>query len=258
MSVKIYIILFFLLSTTLFSKEKRYSVDYNIDIPITVSSFLLMMIPKLVIPETPSYMRDETLNKEKINSFDKLTLNNYSPTAAKASDILIYSFIGATLGMNYIDNNNYLDETLIMVETVSIAGALNNIVKYAVSRPRPYIYSKKASLKEQENRDSHLSFYSGHATTAFATAISFSAIMSDRFDKGWQKGLIWGVPLTIATTVAYLRVHAGKHFLSDVLVGAIIGASIGWSVPYIHKKIGGKLTGMGNSEGIYIGYNVNF
>ncbi len=254
-----YIIIFSFLSTTLFSKEDyRYDIDYNVDIPIALTAFLIGLLPKIAIPETPSYMKDENLDSSKVNSIDSLTINNYSPNSAKASDILIYSLLVSPFAVNLIDNNNYGAESLIIFETISIAAALNNIVKYAVSRPRPYIYSGKASQEEIDNRDSHLSFFSGHSTLAFATAVSLSTIMSDRFEKTWQKSLIWGVPLLTASTIAYLRVRAGKHFISDVFVGSLVGASIGWLVPYLHKKTGGQLIGSGNSEGIYIGYNFTF
>ena len=254
-----YIIILTFLSTTLLSKEEyRYDVDYNIDIPITLTAFLIGLLPKFAVSKTPSYMKEETLDSSKINYIDGLTVNNYSPNSATVSDILIYTLFVSPFAVNLIDNNNYGAESLIILETVSIAAALNNIVKYAVSRPRPYIYSGKASKEEINNRDSHLSFFSGHSTLAFATAVSLSTIMSDRFEKTWQKSLIWGVPLLTATTIAYLRVRAGKHFISDVLVGSLVGASIGWLVPYLHKKTGGQLIASGNSEGIYIGYNFSF
>ncbi len=46
-----------------------------------------------------------------------------------------------------------------------------------------------------------------------------------------------GVSLNIinATAIATLRVMAGKHFFSDVLVGAIIGSGIAYLTTELHK-----------------------
>jgi len=36
-------------------------------------------------------------------------------------------------------------------------------------------------------------------------------------------------------TTAYLRVKAGKHFPTDVIVGAVIGSAVGYAVVSLHK-----------------------
>lgn len=38
--------------------------------------------------------------------------------------------------------------------------------------------------------------------------------------------------------VAYYRIEAGKHFLTDNLVGYAVGATVGVLVPQLHKKAG--------------------
>ena len=35
---------------------------------------------------------------------------------------------------------------------------------------------------------------------------------------------------------AYLRVRAGKHFLTDVIAGYAVGATIGILVPHLHRN----------------------
>ncbi len=48
------------------------------------------------------------------------------------------------------------------------------------------------------------------------------------------------IPLAIAggatTFVAYGRLKAAKHFLTDVVFGAGIGGLIGYYTPYFHRK----------------------
>jgi membrane-associated phospholipid phosphatase len=46
---------------------------------------------------------------------------------------------------------------------------------------------------------------------------------------------IWGGSLGIASTVAILRVAAGKHFPSDVIAGALVGSAVSYSVLKLHE-----------------------
>jgi membrane-associated phospholipid phosphatase len=259
---KIILITIIFLNVTLFSSEKKtyYDVDYNIDIPITLTSILLAIMPSTISSKLPDYMKDEKLDVNDVNSFDRMTIYNYSENSAKISDYLVASMAVMPFALNWIDNSTsfYMKESLIVVESIAISSALNSMIKYSVSRPRPYIYSGKASEEEKSSRDAHLSFFSGHTAFAFSTAVSFSTIMSDRFDKTWQKSLIWGIPLTLASTVAFLRVNAGKHFLTDVLTGAIIGSSIGWLVPYLHKKTSSNIIASGNTSGFMVSFAGSF
>jgi len=234
------IIFIFLITLNLLSNENRnnWNIDYKTDIGITTISFLIGILPSKLVTQAPSYMKEQKLDKNEINSFDSVSLKNYSPQSAKISDYLIIGMPLLSLGINGFNNSksNFLNETVIFIETLAVSTALNTIVKFAVNRPRPYIYSNKASQEEKNKRDAYLSFYSGHSSFAFTTAVSFSSIMSHRYKKLWQKYIIWGTSLSLASTVAYLRVKAGKHFPSDVITGALIGSSIGWLIPHLHEK----------------------
>jgi membrane-associated phospholipid phosphatase len=75
------------------------------------------------------------------------------------------------------------------------------------------------------------SFYSGHASAAFAIATSWMLMRKDRGDEN----LAW-LGYGLATSIAALRVTAGKHYPSDVLVGALIGSGIGWGITTLHLK----------------------
>ena len=121
---------------------------------------------------------------------------------------------------------------LIMLESASVAMLANQIVKFIALRKRPYTrnpsYDEKAS-------DDHLSFYSGHTTTAFALAVS-GAMLYD-MKGGNHPGAVWTAALVLASGVGYLRISADKHYFSDVLVGALLGAAAGYLVPkLLHQK----------------------
>ena len=49
---------------------------------------------------------------------------------------------------------------------------------------------------------------------------------------------MWIAGLSFATTGAYLRIAADRHYATDVLTGALVGSAIGFSVPYLaHRPV---------------------
>jgi membrane-associated phospholipid phosphatase len=46
---------------------------------------------------------------------------------------------------------------------------------------------------------------------------------------------VWGAAAAVPAAVAYFRIQAGKHFLSDNIVGYAVGATAGIVVPQLHK-----------------------
>ena len=114
---------------------------------------------------------------------------------------------------------------------------LNTVTKRLVGRPRPYVYSADPRVQEfvaERGDDSHLSFYSGHATTTFAAAVAGSYLYGQHATDKTSRAVVWSFELALAGASADLRTRAGAHFYSDVIVGAVVGAGIGFVVPYLH------------------------
>jgi membrane-associated phospholipid phosphatase len=121
---------------------------------------------------------------------------------------------------------------LIMLESASVAMLANQVVKFLVLRKRPYTRAEDYGPMES---DDHLSFYSGHTTTAFALAVS-GAMLYD-MKGGSHPGAVWTAAIVLASGVGYFRIAADKHYFSDVLVGALLGAAAGYLVPrLLHQK----------------------
>ncbi|MBU6122171.1 phosphatase PAP2 family protein [Hymenobacter siberiensis] len=79
-------------------------------------------------------------------------------------------------------------------------------------------------------------FFGGH-TAHTATATFFAAQVFHDFNPGSQaEPYVWGVAAAVPAVVAYFRVQAGKHFLSDNLVGYAVGATVGVMVPRLHRN----------------------
>jgi membrane-associated phospholipid phosphatase len=125
---------------------------------------------------------------------------------------------------------------LLVGESMLLDLALTDLCKEIVRRPRPFCYNPDAPLSEKLNRDARQSFFSGH--TSFSAAATFSAarIWSDYHpDSGW-KPVVWATAAAIPATVGFLRVKAGKHYLTDVLTGFVVGGACGLLVPHFHRQ----------------------
>jgi len=88
--------------------------------------------------------------------------------------------------------------------------------------------------KERLKDEASSSFYSGHASAAFLTAVYTSYVFQVRQPHSKWKKWIWAGTLSTAGLIAGLRVLAGKHYLSDVIAGAGIGSAFGFAIPWIH------------------------
>jgi membrane-associated phospholipid phosphatase len=127
-------------------------------------------------------------------------------------------------------------DLLVMAEALTLSQVLNQVVKMAAGRERPFVADLPLAEKGTTSHpaDNNLSFYSSHSDTVFALAVSAGTIAHLR---GYEaEPYVWAVGLPLAAFVAYSRIGAKKHYLSDVLVGSAAGAAFGFAVPwFLHR-----------------------
>ncbi len=113
------------------------------------------------------------------------------------------------------------DDLLASVTSIAVMYGAGAAMKWAVGEERPH------------QPDKHNSFPSGHTMRAFRSA----EMIRLRYGNWWGAG-----GYAIATTVAYLRLRNGKHWVNDVVGGAgmgILSARVGyWLVPFEKKLLG--------------------
>jgi len=167
--------------------------------------------------------------------------------ARHGSDLLAFAILPAGLATHQLlaargagDTQAGLVDLLVVAEAAALAMDLNQIVKLAVGRQRPFVhYGNWPEPSREPDPDDNLSFYSGHTTLAFALATAAGTVSSMR---GYRSSpWVWGVGMTVAASIGYLRIAADKHYLTDVLVGATTGAAAGLLLPrLLHgRKDGG-------------------
>jgi membrane-associated phospholipid phosphatase len=168
--------------------------------------------------------------KSQLLPFDDQLEGRLSSTASAESDTLL---VGQAGGFDEASGSRLL----VYAETLAVSTLLNVTTKYLVGRPRPYVYSDDPRLKRYAGaagKDSHLSFYSGHASTTFAASVAGAYLFSQSATDARSRAAVWGFELALAGAATRLRTRAGKHFYSDVLVGLVVGTAVGFGVPRLH------------------------
>lgn len=150
---------------------------------------------------------------------------------AVAQPVMILTLDVLAAGKDGQPGDAWID-ALLIAEATSVAMALNQIVKFAVGRERPFVHALPDADKPFTARpsDNNLSFYSAHTALTFALATSAGTIASMRRYRiaPW----IWTAGIAVAAVTGYLRIAADRHYASDVVVGAVVGSLTGAAVPY--------------------------
>jgi membrane-associated phospholipid phosphatase len=233
--------------TTAPSEPKiRWALDGSITGAAALGTVLVSLIPV----DTSARWQRQLL------PCDRRLEGRTSASAAKTSDILaavdVIMPLGLLLGQGGM-NEGYGKRALLYGEAISVSLLLNGVTKYLVGRPRPYVYSDDARVQEYargQGKDSHLSFYSGHASTTFAASVAGAYLFAQNTPDKHARAVVWGFELALAGATANLRTRAGKHFYTDVIVGALVGAGVGFAVPRLH---GGPKVELGAVEWVAIG-----
>lgn len=179
------------------------------------------------------------LNIEDVFFIDRFSAGDYNDQADKDSYIPFYGSFAAVPVIMLLNKGQRYNAGQVMalfVETMSVTGALFSITAGSVQRSRPFVYSTDRSMSNRMDSDSQRSFFAGH-TAATATASFFAAkVFSDFNPDSKLKPYVWAAAAIVPASVGYLRLKAGRHFLTDNLLGYGIGAGVGILVPHLHKK----------------------
>jgi membrane-associated phospholipid phosphatase len=163
--------------------------------------------------------------------------------AGVTSDVIAFGVLPAgAIGLEMLaaNNDNAIKgapvDALVITEATLVAATVNQLVKFAFARERPFVHYLPRSPEglralTDSPSDDNLSFYSGHTNLAFAIATSSGTVATLR---GYSLApVVWASGLALATAVGYLRIAADKHYLSDVLTGVVVGSILGVGVPFV-------------------------
>lgn len=231
-----------------------YHTRFAVDGPITlglgaVSAFGLYRVQQ---KSGLSDVELAALKKSDVPSFDRFSAGWYSDRAQTASDLLCYPTLiiaPGLLALNQDVRSHYGQVLGLYLQTMLASDALFTTSVGNIYRYRPYLYGTEGG-SGRSGKIATNSFFAGH-TAHTATATFFAAKVLHDFNPGYAgEGLVWGAAAVVPAAVGYLRLQAGKHFLSDNIVGYTVGATMGLLVPQLHKVAGRHGVGFVPMQGL--------
>jgi len=181
------------------------------------------------------------LNRNDVPKFERWILNQDSNDFDRwhnSSDFVMRSslLLPVTLFAHKRIRHQALDYTLMYLK----AHAINaNFYTFGIPqfyrKNRPIVYYEDIDIEKRTGVRLSNSFYSGHVSVTATSFFFMARVYQDLYP---ERNKI--VPLAIAggatAFVAYGRIKAAKHFLTDVVFGAAVGGLIGYYTPYFHRK----------------------
>lgn len=220
--------------------QSPYALSWKKDAPLLGGGILgagvSIWVQKGVKPYTPA--QADLFKPGQVNSFDRKATRWYNKKAGKWSDYLFESSLlmpVALLADRPIREKGW-QTGLIGLESLLWSSVLTAMTKALVLRPRPYMYNPDVPTSDKLSRDGRFSFFSGHTSGTACLSVTAAKIWTDYHPGNKWNPLVWGTALAWPAAVGFLRVKAGKHFPTDVLVGYAVGAACGWLIPQWHKK----------------------
>jgi len=179
------------------------------------------------------------LNPDDVNGFDRGAAGNYDPASKDASDFIFSAAVPTPLIFFAFDKKmrkDYMRLSLLYWESKSFMGVAYSTSLQLNNRHRPYTYNTDVPLKERRKGGGRNSFYSGHTGLVATSTFFLASVYADYHpDSKYKWVLFTSAGLTTFLT-GYLRIRAGEHFPTDVILGGLVGTASGILVPYFHKN----------------------
>ena len=187
--------------------------------------FIALLLPTILFAQNPDIEILKEVNLNRNTSLDGIFRGFTNSAAPIAFGIPVILFGISHLKKDSLTNRKSLYIGASVLSSAIISGTL----KYAVSRPRPFI---TYPFIEKMAGGGSPSFPSGHTADAFSLATSVSL--------AYPKWYVIIPSYAWAGAVSYSRMDLGVHYPSDVLTGAIIGAGSAYlcykGQRWLHKK----------------------
>lgn len=236
--MKHFVFIFIFLIGFSLKAQSPYSFNWKKDVPITTIGLGSIATAYILESKRTALTWDEvnSLDRTQISVFDRSATYNWNPKAAKWSDALMYTSF--SLPLLFLAEKNSREDfwraSTISAQVFVVNTGLTFLTKELVQRKRPYVYNPDAPDYKKVEKDASQSFFSGHTSSVASMSFSFALMHQHYFPESRFKPLVWFAAAVLPMATAILRVRAGKHFWTDVLVGYGVGAMVGVGIPMIH------------------------
>ncbi len=130
-----------------------------------------------------------------------------------------------------INKRDFSNDVPLFVAGLATTKGITDMVKALFRRPRPY--TMETDRLHPPDHDHVRSFFSGHSSSSFFSASFFNRCFRRHMRQNWTTDEYkWGrwlspaISFGWASYVGYSRIHADKHYFTDVAVGALAGILI--------------------------------
>ena len=227
-------------STSAERSGSPYTTRFAVDGPIIGAGMGLTYLGFRMVQNKDPLTEAEVLalDKNDVNGFDRFSAGYFSDKANDDSYLPFYAaFAMPAVALLNKNIRHKTGQVFVMyLETMLITGAMFTITAGGIDRPRPLVYSSDAPMSKRQSKNSQRAFYAGHPAATAAATFFTAKVFSDFNPNSKAKPYVWAAAAIIPASVAYMRLKAGQHFLSDNLLGYGLGAVTGILVPHFHKN----------------------
>jgi membrane-associated phospholipid phosphatase len=219
-----------------------YRLKLEIDLPVLVAGTALWAGTAAISDDAPPPCGTSAMppcDPSHLNAFDRAAVGLVDPTLRLGANIT-GALPAAMLVFDVFDAGitnwrSWAADLIVIGEALAWDGAIQDLARRASRRPRPFLYVAGAYPFERDSAEAARSFYSGHTAFAFTLATSLAYTFHLRHPRSRWRFVVWPVLLGVATIEPILRVLAGDHFPTDVIVGALVGSALGVLFPALHR-----------------------
>lgn len=230
-------------------------INLPVDVALTSAGLVAFVVPELLkgsLAPAACIVCGQDLNGVDASFHDALT-GWVLPrkTADTASNLWAFALLplasvgGALVATGPHESDGAgLRAAVIVLESTALSAAAVQSFKFFVARERPfarYGHGDSSTTYSLTDRDSHLSFPSGH--TALATSLGVSLAMTASLEDSRAAPWLWGAAAAMSVSTGALRMIAEEHYFTDVAAGALLGAASGVIVPLLHRRGSSALAG---------------
>ncbi|THH40430.1 phosphatase PAP2 family protein [Neolewinella litorea] len=170
-----------------------------------------------------------------INPIDRLGYTVRDDRAGNLADVGLFGgpVLPILLSFDQRTRPHYPLILVLWLQTMLLTFALTSLIKNTANRPRPYIYNANWHPERLLSRKDRAAFLSGHAANATAGGVLFAALL-EAYDRPLATyGRL--IAVAVAGFTAFLRVKAGRHWVTDATAGILLGGAVAGAVIRLHR-----------------------